>query len=141
MIAENLGYGNTSTLNHPVGSFVDKEGQQNKQVVNDAWDGLDISPETLESDSILAETARQYTGKVADELNKMIQFQLRRDTKSPVSCIYTYGSFSGIKGFSSTLSQALSCTVETIDSVSNVKIEKSVRIGKYINAIGALIRL
>lgn len=136
MIIKNLGYGSASN------SFempFEPSGSQKSEA--DICSSIDISPEKLESDSILAEAAHQYTGKIADELLKMIQFQLRRDSSKPISHVYTYGGFSGIKGLCENLSHSLSCPVETIKSISHVKISDEIPLTKYINAIGALIRI
>lgn len=136
MIIKNLGYDTAS--NQSFDMLSDSSG--NKTNETDILSGIDISPEKLENDSILAEAAHQYTGKIADELLKMIQFQLRRDSSKPVSHVYIYGGFSGIKGLCANLSQPLSCPVETIKSISRVKISDETPLTKYINAIGALIR-
>lgn len=125
MIAENLGYIKSSAPN-------DKKADINN---------IDITPETLLNDSILAEAAHKYVGRVADELLKMVQFQLRRKSSEPVTHAYIFGSYSEIAGLGENLSQALSVPVETIKSISGVKIGENVHLAKYINAIGALIRL
>lgn len=106
-----------------------------------SYDALDVTADTLAKDSVLAEAANTYIGEISDELVKMVQFQMMRDSSMPVSCIYIYGSFSEVRGLAGSLSQALSCPVERISSVSKVNAGRSVHVGKYINALGALIRI
>ena len=143
LIAENLGYSNFKSGKTTPGDsgVISQAGENGTKSEINAFDTLDISPEELQKDSILAETTRKYTGRLVDELLKMVQFQLRRDSSSPISCVYTYGNFSGIKGLSANISTALACPVEIITAISTVKIGAHVFFAKYINAIGALIRL
>ncbi len=142
MIAENLGYGSITASDESSGNYeaFTKSEQKESNSNDTAANALDISPEALLNDSILADAAHQYTGRLADELQKMVQFQLRRDSSSPVSLVYVYGTFSGLKGLCANLSPSLTCPVETINNISNVKIKANVKLAKYINAIGALIR-
>lgn len=143
MIADNLGYSRHAGGKNPSADFdvTQPDGQKKKKPDIISYDTLDISAEALQKDSILAEAARQYTGNLADELLKMVQFQLRRNSSVPVSSVYIYGRFSNINGLGANLSSALSCPVETITNVSNVKVGADISLSKYINAIGALIRL
>lgn len=106
-----------------------------------SYDALDVSSGTLSNDPVLAESARTYITELSDELMKMVQFQMMRNSSMPVSHVYIYGSFSDVKGLAAGVSQALSCPVEKIESISKIKSDKNVNISKYINAVGALIRL
>lgn len=137
LIAGNLGY--SKNKKQDLGAPMLLKPEQEK--TDAQQDGLDISPEALTKDPILADAARQYTGQVADELAKMNQFQLMRNSAIPVSCVYTFGNFSGIKGLSANLSQLLGCPVEQIETISRVKADGKIQIASYLNAIGALIRL
>lgn len=134
MIIKNLGYSSTSNNSYRA-SYVSSTSE------NEILSGLDISVDKLESDPGLAEAAHNYTGKISDELLKMIQFQLRRDSSSPVSRVYLYGGYSGLKGLCENLSHSLNCPVETVKTISKIKSDEKISVAKYINAIGALIRL
>ncbi|HEX2937769.1 MAG TPA: hypothetical protein VHO66_02515, partial [Ruminiclostridium sp.] len=106
-----------------------------------SYEMIDVSPDMLKLDSILENTAKQYTNKINDELSKMIQFQLMRNSAVPVSRIYIYGGLSGIRGLDANISQLLSYPVDIIQSVSKVKSNPNVQISKYLNAIGSIIRI
>ncbi|ADU26370.1 pilus assembly protein PilM [Ethanoligenens harbinense] len=102
--------------------------------------GLDITADEIRLDSILSGAARQYVGQLAEELQKMNQFQLRRNSANPVACVYLYGSLSEIKGLEDALGTTTGLPVQTVRSVSKVK-AGDINIAEYANAIGALIRL
>lgn len=150
LVASNLGYGrpavNQSVLARRL-LLLSPDGGKKENVTSMNYNTIDISPEFLEKDTILAEAAQKYTSHVADELMKMVQFQMMRNSSMPVGCVYIYGGFSVVKGLDQQLSQLLNCQVEVIRSLSKVKIDTGARllpnanIEKYINAIGALIRL
>ncbi len=144
LIADNLGYGRqekTMSLLERRLLAMSPDGGKKKNVESMSYEAIDISPEMLEKDSILADAARQYTGRLEDELSKMVQFQMMRDSSMPVTNVYLYGSLSSIRGLGANLSQSLMCPVELIESISKVKTDTNVRLERYINAIGALIRL
>ena len=104
-------------------------------------ESLDISPASLKKDAMLSDLVPQYFSRLADEFQKMIQFQLRRDSLIPVTNIYLYGGISQVKGISEYFSALLGMDVQVIQSVSRVKCAETVKIAKYLNAAGALIRL
>lgn len=145
LIADNLGYGRPdseqSLMEKRLLAMSDNSDKKKYAEAMLSYDALDISPEALSKDTILAEAAHQYTGRIADELSKIIQFQMMRDSSMPIACVYLYGSFSGVKGLDVILSQSIGCPVEVIESMSRVKIDANVKLAKYLNAIGALIRL
>jgi type IV pilus assembly protein PilM len=105
------------------------------------FDSVDLTSEKVKNDSILSEVANQYINYIADELYKMIQFQQRRDAKNPVSAVYIYGGMAVVKGLAQEISEVLDINTETIEALSTVKNPNNIRLTKYINAIGALIRL
>lgn len=144
MTAGSLGYGRAdpsmSLMSKRLITFSLDRGQSQRLDCID-YDLLNVSPETLAGDAALADSARQYIGRISDELLKMIQFQMMRNSSMPVSCVYIYGGLSGIKGFDSSLAQLLSCPVETVKGISKIKIDKKYVLAKYLNAIGALMRL
>lgn len=144
LIANNLGYGRPTenlSLNEKKLLAMSPDGGLKKHLNEMSYDALDITPQTLESDAILADAAHQYTGRLDDELLKMTQFQMMRDSSKPVSCVYIYGTFSPVKGLDESLAQSLTCPVEVIKNISKVKISEKIRIAKYLNAVGALIRV
>lgn len=106
----------------------------------DFWDGLELGSDLIRGDQILNEAVHQYVNAVSDELRKMAQFQLRRDSTRPVTSVYIYGGMAQAEGFDQALSSALGIDTETVVSVSKVKNDK-IKLAKYINAVGALIRL
>lgn len=106
-----------------------------------AFETLDVTPAVLKEDNTLAEIVGQYFNHMADEFQKMIQFQLRRDSLDPVTKIYLYGGMSNINGIAEYVTSLLGIEVQVISSVSKVKCSSKVKIANYINAIGALIRV
>lgn len=105
------------------------------------YDTPDASAGELTKDPMFSQAAHAYISELADELLKMVQFQMMRNSSMPVSYVYIYGSFSNINGLTADLSQLLSCPVEKIESISKINADENVTISKYINAVGALIRL
>lgn len=106
----------------------------------DIFDTLDVTSEQFRSDGILNNVFRQYIGRLADELQKMVQFQLRRDSANPVTAVYIYGAMACVTGLADALGAALGIHVENVESISKVRTQ-NLRLYKHINAIGALIRL
>lgn len=102
---------------------------------------IDVSPSNLKENPRLADAAGRYFGRIADEFQKMIQFQLRRDSLNPVTEVYLYGEMSLIKSAADFLSSLLNINVRLIESVSKLKCPKNINITKFLNAAGALIRL
>lgn len=142
MIADSLGYGRQNDVSNMETEFDNGAENSIKQSAEGISYGLlDVTPQMLERDTILAEAVRQYTGRIADELQKMIQFQLMRDSTMPVSCVYLYGGLAGIKGIDMCIAQNITCPAEVVKSISKVKINDNRMLYKYLNAMGALIRL
>jgi type IV pilus assembly protein PilM len=106
-----------------------------------AFETLDITPAALKEDNTLADIVGQYFNRMSDEFQKMIQFQLRRDSLNPVTKIYLYGGMSNIKGIAEYVTSLLGIDVQVISTVSKIKCSKKINIANYINAIGALIRV
>jgi type IV pilus assembly protein PilM len=104
------------------------------------FDGLDVTAENFVNNQILNEALHQYVNRLAEELQKMIQFQLRRNASNPVRSVYIYGGMSCIKGLDACIASALGVAVENIETISKVNAQ-GVNLSKYINAIGAIIRL
>lgn len=142
MIADSFGYGrqsNASIMEKRIDVLAENSGKQDAK--NISYERLDVTPEALERDTILAEAVKHYTSRITDELQKMIQFQLMRNASMPVSCVYLYGGLAGVKGIEMCVAQTLPCQAEMVRSISKVKISENEMLYKYLNAIGALIRL
>lgn len=107
---------------------------------SDFWDHFDIGSDQIRNDQILNDAVHQYINHLAEELQKMVQFQLRRDASNPVTGVYIYGSLAAAKGLDLGLSSALGINTEAIATISKVN-AGNMKIVKYINAIGSLIRL
>lgn len=106
----------------------------------DGFDNLDITADKFRSDSILNENARQFIGSLTEELQKMLQFQKRRNAADPVTTIYLYGGMACIKGLAAGIGAMLGIQTENVEALSNV-VTSEPRLVKYINAVGSLIRL
>ena len=118
-------------------TLISKEGQSSSGSV---FDSLDITAEKFANDNILSDASRQYINGLADELQKMIQFQLRRDAVKPVTTVYIYGGMACIRGLAAGIGAALGISTENVETVSKIRSQDFILV-KYINAIGALIRL
>jgi type IV pilus assembly protein PilM len=103
------------------------------------FDDLDLMAENLQKDSIVTDAIRQYVAGLSDELNKMVQFQLRRESQTPVSSVFIYGSMSEVRGLAGQVSAQLGIRTEPVLQVSTIN--TGIRFNRYINAIGSLIRL
>lgn len=104
-----------------------------------SYEEVDINSPKIRENLVVNEIIHTYTNQIADEAQKMIQFQLRRNSANPVCSVYIYGSVSNIVGLDYVLSTLLGIHTEKIVNLSKVK--SSAPIEKYINAIGAFIRL
>lgn len=143
-IADSLGYGqqnDTSNMEKELGGAAEETSIRQEAQDGISYELLDVTPQALEREIVLADTARRYTGRISDELQKMIQFQLMRNSSMPVSCVYLYGGLAGIKGIDTLIAQNITCPAEVVKSISKVKISENNLLYKYLNAIGALIRL
>lgn len=110
-------------------------------VSTEAFDNPFVQENQSQSDIVQTDEFRQYLNRLSDELNKMVQFQLRRDSAHPVSCVYLYGEAALIPGIAQGLAGMMDIPVEIIESISKLKMPEDTEIVKYINAAGALIRL
>lgn len=116
-------------------------GNMGHEAVESGFNTLDVSPSRLKENNVLAEIVGKYFNHMADEFQKMIQFQLRRDSQYPVRNIYLYGSMSCIKGITGYVSSLLGINVQVINTVSKIKCSEDINIANFINAAGALIRV
>lgn len=106
----------------------------------EAFEQLDITSGSFTGDSILVDALHQYVNRISAEIQKMMQFQLRRNSVNPVANVYIYGSIACVKGLAESIGSVLEIPAESVESVSKIK-SPAIPIAKYINAIGALIRL
>ena len=103
-------------------------------------DELDIAAAASDRNPLLAEIVHRYVGRLADEIGKMSQFQLRRNSLNPVGHAYLYGGLARISGIGPALAQSTGIPAETVQAISGVKMAQA-PVAPYLNAIGALIRL
>jgi type IV pilus assembly protein PilM len=115
-------------------------GKSGQVGAGSVFDTLDITADQFANDNILSDASRQYINGLADELQKMIQFQLRRDAVKPVTTVYIYGGMACIRGLAAGIGAALGIPTENVETVSKLRSQDFI-LAKYINAIGALIRL
>jgi type IV pilus assembly protein PilM len=79
-----------------------------------------------------------------EELGRIIQFYKNKKQGNSVDKVYIHGGSSNLKGMENYLSQKLNVTVERIESLNNVMLGNSADsagLNRYLNAIGAIIRL
>jgi type IV pilus assembly protein PilM len=79
-----------------------------------------------------------------EELGRIIQFYKNKKQGNKVDKIYIHGGSSNLKGMEEYLSQKLNIQVERIESLNNVVLGNAVNaadLNRYLNAIGAIIRL
>ncbi|ERI94167.1 putative cell division protein FtsA [Clostridiales bacterium oral taxon 876 str. F0540] len=79
-----------------------------------------------------------------EELSRIIQFYRNKKVGNNLSKIYIHGGCANLKGIDEYLASKLNLDVEKISSLSNVEFNKAVDtndLKRYLNAIGAIIRL
>lgn len=117
-----------------LGSFATGADQKSRSLPE-----YDLGADSVRKDAVVTEISHRYVGSIADEIVKMVQFQLRRNSLDPVAQIFLYGRLSQIKGIEQALSAVTGIRTDVVRSVSRVHAKMPV--APYLNAIGALIRL
>jgi type IV pilus assembly protein PilM len=117
--------------------LLEKEDQTG---AGNVFDTLDITADRFKNNPVLNDAARQYINGLAEEMQKMVQFQLRRNDQNPVRTVYIYGGMACIRGLAAGIGSVLGLPAENVETVSKLK-NRDFTLVKYVNAIGALIRL
>lgn len=100
---------------------------------------IDLASPAVRENRMVGDVLHDYIGKLADEVQKMVQFQLRRNAGNPVACVYLYGSLALMAGLDGAIRSMTGLRTERIETVS--KVRSAVPVTKHINALGAFIRL
>ncbi|MGH4137997.1 pilus assembly protein PilM [Clostridium sp.] len=129
-------------------SISEEEAEQQKlKYCNLEIDSLsDIQSSTV--NDIAKAQVRNWT----EEIERMINYYKNKDQGNKVDKIYIYGGSSNIKGIETFIKDALNLPVTKIQNLSNVNCTKlqaskvdlskmDEELSKYLNAIGAIIRL
>lgn len=98
-----------------------------------------LNPENM-VDDIIKIVVEEWIG----ELQRIIQFYKNKKLGNSIYKIYLYGGSSNLKGIQNYMDSRLKIRVEKVESIDSVKINSSFtdeKICKYLNAIGAIIRL
>jgi len=76
------------------------------------------------------------------EIEKLLNYYKNKEQGNKIDRIYIYGGSSSLKGIETFIKEAMNLPVTQIQSLSNVNFSKiDVELSKYLNAIGAIIRL
>lgn len=93
---------------------------------------------------IVNNIAKLVADEWSDELNRIIQFYRNKKVGNNISKVYIHGGGANLKGIDEYLNSKLNLPVEKISSLSNVEFSKTIDtsdLKRYLNAIGAIIRL
>lgn len=87
---------------------------------------------------------RSVVDEWVEELNRIIQFYKNKKVGNKLDKIYIYGGSSNLSGISEYLSSKLGLKVEKIENSGNIEFRNAAvtnDLNRYLNAIGAIIRL
>ena len=84
-------------------------------------------------------------GNISLEIERIFKFYLSKSVGNKIDKIYLYGGTSNIKGIEKYVKDKFNMPVKKIDKLNNVdftsKELKELSMDRYLNAIGAIIRL
>lgn len=98
-------------------------------------------PSEVREDARSVTISDRYLSRLADELEKMVQFQLRRDSSNPVSRVYIYGGRESLLTVPERLSPLLHIQTQVVENVSKIHCDEKLAQAEILNCAGALIRL
>lgn len=104
---------------------------------------LRLIGEVNESDNMLFEAAKNVVDFWVQDIQRIFQFFESRNTNSRIEEVYLYGGGANLKGLSEYMKAAMNMPVDSIISLSSIKLPKAqdaskVDIKFYLNAIGAI---
>ena len=97
---------------------------------------LDLSLESLEENQVLFNLINPYLTSILNEIQNMLQFQLGRASKRPVSAIYLYGGMANMKGLAKYIESGLLTPVRNIQELLvDVEVEQ---LNNYVSGLGEI---
>ena len=107
-------------------------------------EGCNLKSESLSGiqSSMLNDIAKSQVRKWTQEIEKLLNYYKNKEQGNKIDKVYIYGGSSSLKGIETFIKEAMNLPVTQIQSLSNVNCSKiDVELCKYLNAIGAIIRL
>lgn len=104
-------------------------------------DALDLSLESLKANPLLADAIRPLFSSLADNIQRIVQFQKARMDGFKIETVYLAGGIGRLKGAAATLAGVLDLPTETIVTHSRIQPGAAPLSPALINAAAALIRL
>jgi type IV pilus assembly protein PilM len=102
---------------------------------------LDFSPDYVYENSIMNDTCRYFVNRIADEIQRYVQYMIINSQSKSITNIYLTGGISTIKGMDIALSNIMKIPVQTLKTVDRLTMPENCCLTKLSNAAGALIRL
>lgn len=118
------------------------EEEAEKQKLEGCNLGVDFLSDT--KGSMVNDIAKAQVRNWISEIERLLDYYKSTEQGNKIDKMYIYGGSSNLKGIEVLMKDLLNLSVIKIQSLSNVncsKIDKSVELSKYLNAIGAIIRL
>jgi type IV pilus assembly protein PilM len=115
----------TNSDNNEYNSYLSSEMSMNDYLYSDGSDNSSVTP---------------LFAKVNEELYKMLQYAVSRESGKSVTNVYLYGGNSRTQGLDQYLSASLDVPVEKIISVSNIETALELNVADIAAAAGSIIR-
>lgn len=109
--------------------------------INSNFVNLNLTPQYLETDPVLQNIIQPYFSNIADNISKIIQFQVSKNNERPVKKVFVSGGVANITGLDSLLALTLNVPVSIYQNPTFVQADFDYNFFEYIGAIGALIRI
>ena len=99
----------------------------------------------IKEDDFINIALKKVLGNISLEIERIFKFYLSKSVGNKIDKIYLYGGTSNIKGIEKYVEDKFNMPVKKIDKLNNVdfttKELKELSMDRYLNAIGAIIRL
>lgn len=136
--------GGGSYIDASIGSqmFISNEEAENKKLeLSDLRE--DNGSSNLQED-ILNDAVKLVINRWQEQINRMFDYYRSKNRDKTLSKVFIYGGTAELKGIEGYLNGLLNIPVYAIDDMSNIEIKdsaKGISTKRYLNAIGAIIRL
>ena len=97
----------------------------------------------VSSDDVVSMTVKETMDEILSELERILQFYNNQSVGGRVQNLLIYGGSSNIKGLETYMGDRISIKTSKMDRLANIEftgVNNGESVGKYINAIGAIIR-
>jgi type IV pilus assembly protein PilM len=135
--------GGGSYIDASIGSqmFIERNEGEKKKI--ELCDLRDNKEKTNFEEDMINDAAKLVINRWHEQINRMFDYFKSKERDKHLSRIYIYGGTSELKGIEDYLSSVFDMPVSIIEYMDNIQVKdlaKDIKINRYLNAIGAIIR-